>query len=196
MSNAFDESQLNQLFIHARTHSKWLEKSVPDALLTQLYELLKLAPTSANCSPARFAFICSTDAKEKLKTALLQGNIEKTMTAPVTVIVAYDERFYDELPQLFPYADAKSWFNASPELAYETAFRNSSLQAAYLIMACRSLGLDVGPMSGFDKALLDQLFFADKTWKSNLLINIGYADSAKAHNRLPRLSFEEACVIE
>ena len=157
--------------------------------------MVKLCPTSANCCPARFVFVTSEEGKQKLKPSLSSGNVEKTMTAPCTVIVAYDEAFYEELPTLFPYADAKSWFTSSPQAAYETAMRNSSMQGAYLISASRALGLDIGAMSGFDPSLLNETFFSDNKWKVNFLINLGYGDAEKSHKRLPRLTFEQACKI-
>lgn len=184
---------LAQLFVNAHTHTSWQEKTIPESLLKQLYDLVKLGPTSANCCPARLVFVCSPEAKEKLKPCLSSGNVEQTMTAPCTVIVAYDAEFYEQLPQLFPYADARSWFTSSPEAALETALRNSSLQGAYLINAARALGLDSGAMSGFDAGLLNETFFEDSTWKVNFLLNIGYGDGAKIHKRLPRLMFDEAC---
>lgn len=187
---------LDQLFLEARTHSTWLDKAVSPEQIQQIYDLVKMAPTSANCSPARFVFLTTPEAKQKLKPALSSGNVEKTMTAPVTVLVATDAKFYDKLPELFPYADAKSWFTLSEAAAHETAFRNSSLQAAYLIMACRSLGLDTGPMSGFDAKQVDELFFAGTNQHINLIINIGYGDPQKVYTRLPRLNFEEACRVE
>ncbi|MGS5130525.1 malonic semialdehyde reductase, partial [Escherichia coli] len=161
--------------------------------LRELYALMKWGPTSANCSPARIVFIRTVEGKERLRPALSSGNLQKTLTAPVTAIVAWDSEFYERLPLLFPHGDARSWFTSSPQLAEETAFRNSSMQAAYLIVACRALGLDTGPMSGFDRQYVDDAFFAGSTLKSNLLINIGYGDSSKLYARLPRLSFEEAC---
>lgn len=187
---------LDQLFLEARTHSTWLDKAVSPEQIQQIYDLVKMAPTSANCSPARFVFLTTPEAKQKLKPALSSGNVEKTITAPVTVLVATDARFYDKLPELFPYSDAKSWFTSSEAAAHETAFRNSSLQAAYLIMACRSLGLDTGPMSGFDAKQVDELFFAGTNHHINLIINIGYGDPQKVYTRLPRLNFEEACRVE
>ncbi|CAI3154343.1 putative malonic semialdehyde reductase RutE [Acinetobacter calcoaceticus] len=187
---------LDQLFLEARTHSNWLDKAVNPEQIQQIYDLVKMAPTSANCSPARFVFLTTPEAKQKLKPALSSGNVEKTMTAPVTVLVATDTKFYEKLPKLFPYADAKSWFTSSEAMAHETAFRNSSLQAAYLIMACRSLGLDTGPMSGFDAKQVDELFFAHTHHHVNLIINIGYGDNQKVYKRLPRLSFEDTCKIE
>lgn len=192
---SLQEDGLAQLFTEARTHSAWQDRAIPTSVLHQIYDLLKMGPTSANCLPARFVFIQSPEAKEKLKPALSSGNVQKTMTAPVTVLVAYDETFYEKLPTLFPHGDACSWFTSSPELAHETAFRNGSMQAAYLILACRSLGLDTGPMSGFNAALVDELFLAGTTWKSNLLINIGYGIPEKLHDRLPRLPFDEACSV-
>ena len=190
-----DAAALDQLFRSARTHNAWQKKDVPDALLHQLYDLVKWAPTSANSSPARFVFVKSPEAKAKLKEALAPGNVEKTMTAPVTVIVAQDMAFYDKLPQLFPHADARSWFAGNDALIESTAFRNASLQGAYLIMAARALGLDTGAMSGFDAAKLDAAFFAGTTVKSNFLINLGYGDVAGLFPRSPRLSFDEAARI-
>jgi 3-hydroxypropanoate dehydrogenase len=169
---------------------------VPDATLEEVYNLLKWAPTSANSSPARFVFIRTSEAKAKLKQALSPGNIEKTMTAPVTVIVAHDIEFYEKLPFLFPHADARSWFAGNAAFAETSAFRNGTLQGAYLMMAARSVGLDVGAMSGFDNAKLDELFFAGTTWKSNFLVNLGFGDAAGLFPRSPRLSFDEACRFE
>ncbi len=195
MHQSLDQSTLAQLFTDARSHNGWLDKAVPDSLLEELYELTKMGPTSANCSPARFVFIRTKQGKELLKPCLSSGNLEKTMAAPVTVIVAYDSRFYDSLPFLFPHADARSWFTGSPEMIHETAFRNSSMQAAYLIFAARSLGLDTGPMSGFDPKALDAAFFSDSHWKANLLINLGYGDSSKVFDRLPRLPYSKTCIL-
>lgn len=192
---ALDARALDQLFRTARTHNAWQKKDVPDALLHELYDLLKWAPTSANASPARFVFVKSAEAKAKLKSALAPGNVDKTMSAPVTVIVAQDMAFYDKLPQLFPHADARSWFAGNDALIESTAFRNASLQGAYLLMAARALGLDTGAMSGFDAAKLDAEFFAGTTIKSNFLINLGYGDEAGLFPRSPRLSFDEAARI-
>jgi len=183
------------IFTEARTHNKWLERPVSDETLRQLYDLVKMGPTSANCSPARFVFVRSPEAKEKLRPALSSGNAEKTMAAPVTVIVAYDEAFYDRLPELFPHADARSWFTSSPDVARETAFRNGCLQGAYLIVAARMLGLDTGPMSGFKNRLVDEAFFAGTGWRSNFLVNLGHGDPAGLFPRLPRLAFDDACRI-
>lgn len=195
MTPTLDDNALAQLFTEAHTHASWQDKAIPEVLIKQLYDMVKLCPTSANCSPARFVFVTSQEGKQKLKPSLSSGNVEKTMTAPCTVIVAYDEEFYEELPILFPYADAKSWFTSSPKAAYETAMRNSSLQGAYLISASRALGLDTGAMSGFDANLLNETFFCENKWKVNFLINLGYGDGEKSHKRLPRLTFEQACKI-
>lgn len=192
MTTALDDTALDQLFRTARTHNKWQDRPVSDETLRQLYDLVKMAPTSANASPARFVFIRTREGKEKLRPALSAGNLEKTMTAPVTVVVAWDQKFYDKLPVLFPHADAKSWFTGSAAFAEATAFRNSSLQAGYLIMAARALGLDTGAMSGFDNAKVDEAFLANTGWKSNLLVNLGYGDEAGLFGRLPRLPFDEA----
>ena len=191
-----DDRTLDQLWREARTQNKWQDRPVPDAKLWELYDLLKFAPTSANASPARFVFVRTAEGKAKLKQALSPGNVEKTMTAPVTAIVAYDTAFYDKLPFLFPHADARSWFAGNPAFAEATAIRNSSLQGAYLILAARSVGLDAGPMSGFDGSKLDELFFAGTGWKSNFLVNLGYGDPAGVLPRLPRLSFDEAARLE
>jgi 3-hydroxypropanoate dehydrogenase len=192
---SLDPAALATLFTEARTHFKWTDQPVLDATLYELYDLMKMGPTSANCSPARLVFLRTAEAKEKLKPALSAGNVEKTMTAPVTVILAEDPKFYDQLPKLFPHADARAWFASSEALAAETAFRNSTLQGAYLIMAARSLGLDVGAMSGFDRAKTDAAFFAESGWKSNFLLNLGHGDASALFPRAPRLSFDEACIL-
>ena len=192
-----DEHALDLLFRAARTHERWQDRPVPDTKLQEIYDLLKWGPTSANCSPARFVFVRTREGKEKLHPALSAGNLAKTMAAPVTVIVAYDPRFYDLLPRLFPHApEARSWFAANPALAEETAFRNGTLQGAYLILAARAVGLDAGPMSGFDNAMVDAAFFRDSGWKSNFLVNLGYGDPTGLHPRGPRLSFDEAARLE
>ena len=192
-----DDRALDQLFREARTYNKWQDRPVPEAKLREMYDLLKLAPTSANASPARFVFVRTPEGKAKLKPALSAGNLEKTMTAPVTVIVAHDLHFYDKLPVLFPHApDAKSWFTGSASFAEQTAFRNGSLQGAYLILAARAVGLDTGPMSGFDNAKVDEAFFAGTNWKSNFLVNLGYGDPEGLFPRNPRLDFEEAARFE
>ncbi|WLP53361.1 malonic semialdehyde reductase [Agrobacterium fabrum] len=195
MTKSLDDAALATLFTEARTHNGWTDKQIGDETLMALYDLTKMGPTSANCSPARFVFVRSQEGKEKLKPALSSGNLEKTMAAPVTVIAAIDSEFYEKLPELFPHADARSWFTSSPAVAEETAFRNATLQAGYLILAARALGLDTGAMSGFDKGKVDAAFFAGTTWKSNFLINLGYGDPSKLFGRLPRLGFEDACVL-
>lgn len=193
MSEAINPSALKTLFTDARTHNGWQDIPVSDETLREIYDLMKWGPTSANCSPARIVFVRTPEGKEKLAPALSSGNLAKTLAAPVTAIVAWDSEFYERLPELFPHGDARSWFTTSPELARETAFRNSSLQAAYLIFACRALGLDTGPMSGFDPQKVDAAFFTGAGLKSNLLINIGYGDASKVYARLQRLAFEDAC---
>jgi 3-hydroxypropanoate dehydrogenase len=184
------------LFREARTHNKWQDTPVADETLRELYDILKFGPTSANSSPARFVFIRTKEGKQKLAPALSAGNMEKTMNAPVTVIVAYDPKFYEKLPTLFPHnLDAISWFTSNDSLAATTAFRNGTLQGAYLLIAARSLGLDIGAMSGFDNATVDAAFFARNGWRSNFLVNLGYGDPAGLFNRSPRLPFEEACLM-
>jgi 3-hydroxypropanoate dehydrogenase len=192
---AIEQSALNSLFVEARTHNKWTENTISDSQLTDLYDLFKFGPTSANCSPGRFLFVRSRESKEKLLPFLSSGNREKTSSAPVTVIVAYDPKFYDKLPFLFPHTDARPWFTGNEKLSYETAFRNSTLQGAYLMFAARALGWDVGPMSGFDSDAVDQSFLAHLGWKSNFLINLGFGDPSGVLERLPRLPFDEACRV-
>ena len=201
---------LDQLFREARTYSAWLDQPVSDDTLRQLYDVMKWAPTSANGNPARIAFVRSPEAKQRLLPALAPGNVDKTMAAPVTAIIAYDLKFYEKLPRLFPHAKGmRDLFARSPDLIESTARRNSSLQGAYLILAARALGLDCGPMSGFDNAKVDEAFFSagkpcegcnqeffpEGSVKSNFLCNLGYGDPAKLHPRGPRLTFEEACSI-
>jgi len=195
MAEALITSALATLFTEARTHNGWQDKPVSDELLQHAYDLARMGPTSANCCPLRVVFIRTKESKEKLAPALSSGNLEKTLSAPVTAILAYDPAFYDLLPELFPHGDARSWFTSSPELAHETAFRNASLQAAYLILALRSLGLDTGPMSGFDQAKVNETFLSEQGWKANFLLNIGYGDSGKVYPRAPRLAFDRVCKI-
>ena len=189
------EDALDQIFRQARTHNGWLPQPVPADLLRQVYNLAALGPTSANTQPARFVFLSTPQAKERLRPALAPGNVEKTMAAPVTAIIAYDTEFHEHLPRTFPQADARSWFAGKPAFIEETAFRNSSLQGAYFIIAARALGLDCGPMSGFDPAKVNAEFFPEGKWKSNFLCNLGYGEPSKLYPRNPRLSFEEACQI-
>jgi len=210
MHQPLSDEALDQIFRQARTHNAWLDKPVSDNTLQQLYDLMKWGPTSANTSPARFLFLRTPEAKQKLLPALSPGNVDKTMQAPVTAIIGYDMRFHDKLPKLFPQnPKMRDLFENSPELAEVTAKRNSSLQGAYLIIAARSLGLDCGPMSGFDNAKVDheffgagreergcdQEFFPTTHVRSNFLCNIGYGDPAKLFPRNPRLDFAEACVL-
>jgi 3-hydroxypropanoate dehydrogenase len=189
------EDALDQVFREARTHSAWLSTTVPVELLRKAYELARLGPTSANSSPARFVFLTTPDAKARLQPALAPGNVDKTMAAPVTAIVAWDTEFHEKLPVLFPQFDMRSYFVGKQVLINETAFRNSSLQAAYFIVVARALGLDCGPMSGFDADKLNAEFFPDGKWKVNLLCNVGYGDQNKLYPRNPRLEFEEAAVV-
>jgi 3-hydroxypropanoate dehydrogenase len=186
---------LDQLLRQARTHSTWLPKRVPVELLREVYDLARMGPTSANSSPARFLFLESEAAKARLLPALAPLNVDKTKAAPVTVIVAWDTEFYDKLPQLFPHADMRSHFVGNQAVIDETAFRNSSLQGGYFILAARALGLDCGPMSGFDKAKVNAEFFPDGKWKANFLCNLGYGDRSKLFPRNPRLEFDEACRV-
>lgn len=190
-----DDPSLDILFREARTHNGWLDKPVSDTLIRQLYDLMKWAPTSANSSPARLVFVRSPEAKERLLAAMSPGNVEKTRAAPVTVIIAYDTEFHEKLPKLFPHEDARSWFAGNQPLIDTTAFRNGTLQGGYLILAARALGLDAGPMSGFDNAKVDKEFFPGGKIKSNFVVNLGYGDPAKLFPRNPRLTFEEAAQI-
>ena len=193
---ALDAAGLDLIFREARSHNAWLDEPIPDETLRELFDLVKWGPTSANCAPARFVFIRTKDGKERLAPALSSGNMAKTMSAPVTVIVAYDPKFHEKLPKLFPHnPDAASWFTSNESLAATTAFRNGTLQGAYLMLAARSLGLDSGGMSGFDNAKVDQEFLADRGWRSNFLVNLGYGDPAALFGRHPRLDFDEACVL-
>jgi 3-hydroxypropanoate dehydrogenase len=194
-SEALPERCLDQIFRDARTQNAWQDRDVPDALLHELVKLLKLGPTSANCSPARFLFVKSREAKERLKPFLSEGNRDKTMAAPVCAIIGYDLDFYEYLPRLFPHTDAKSWFAGKEEKIFETAFRNGTLQGAYLIIAARALGLDCGPMSGFDNAGVDREFFAGTNIKSNFLCSLGHGDASVLFPRSPRFSFDEMARI-
>ncbi|MFY9832934.1 MAG: malonic semialdehyde reductase [Methylocystis sp.] len=194
-NNRLPSEALAQLFTEARTHNSWSDREVPDALLREAVDLSKWGPTSANCSPLRIVFVRSPGAKARLAPALAPGNLEKTMAAPATAILAYDLAFHEHLPRLFPAADARSWFAGNAPLIEETAFRNATLQAAYLILALRALGLDTGPMSGFDKSAVDAEFFPGGGVKSNFLLNIGYGEPAKLYPRGPRLAFEEMARI-
>lgn len=195
MHSPLSTKALGQLFIDARTHNAWTKREVPDGLLHRLVEVMKMAPTSANCSPARIQFLRSPEAKAKLKPHLDPGNLEKTMSAPVTAIIATDYLFYEHLPKLFPHTNAKAWFTGKKDYADKTAFRNATLQGGYFILAARALGLDCGPMSGFDNAGLDAEFFAGSEIKSNFLCNLGYGDPAGVWPRSPRFTFDEMAKI-
>lgn len=196
MSGKLGDEALDIIFREARTHNAWKDEPVSDETLKELYELMKWGPTSANMSPARIIFVKSKEAKEKLAPALSEGNLKKTMEAPVSAIIGYDVKFYDRLPELFPHApEAKTWFNWSDEWAEMNAFRNGSLQGAYFMIAARSLGLDCGPMSGFDMKKVDEIFFSGTSIKSNFLCNLGHGDPAGLFPRSPRLPFDDACSI-
>ena len=184
-----------QLFDHARTHNGFLDEAVPESTLRRLYELMKWGPTSANSSPARIRFVTSAAARQRLLECVSAGNHEKTRQAPVTAIIGMDMAFYDQLPKLFPHADARPWFAGKPALIEATAFRNSSLQGGYFIIAARALGLDCGPMSGFDNDKIDAAFWAGTQVKTNFICNLGHGDPARLFARSPRLGFDEACRI-
>jgi 3-hydroxypropanoate dehydrogenase len=196
MSGLLSDDALNLLFLDARTHNGFFDKPVTDAQLHQIYDIMKWGPTSANSEPARIIFVRSKEGKEKLAPALSEGNLKKTMSAPVTAIIGHDVEFYENLPKLFPHdLTAKTWFNWSAAHAETTAFRNGTLQGAYFMIAARAVGLDVGPMSGFDNAKVDEIFFAGTAIKSNFICNLGHGDPAALFERLPRLAFDEACKI-
>lgn len=189
------EKAMKQLFTEARTYNGWQKKAVGNDVLKKIYHLMKFGPTSANCTPLRIVFVKTKEGKARLKPFLAEGNIEKTMAAPVTAILAYDTLFYEHLPMLYPPADAKSWFVGNDALIAETAMRNSSLQGAYFILAARALGLDCGPMSGFDPAKINAEFFKDGRFKVNFICNIGHGDKTKVYPRSPRFKFGDVCQI-
>ncbi len=195
MAEPLDKSALDTLFLEARTMNKWQARDVEDDVLHRLVDIMKMGPTSANCSPARLVFVKSDEAKQKLKPFLSPGNADKTMSAPVCVIIGQDLDFHEYLPKLFPHDNAKAWFEGQPEKIRETAFRNATLQGAYLMLAARALGLDCGPMSGFDPAGVDKAFFAGTNIKSNFLCNLGYGDPAGLFPRSPRFAFDEMASI-
>ncbi len=195
MPYTLDDKALDLLFRKARTHNHWRNIPIPDDVLRTLHALMCLGPTSANCQPVRLLFVKSPAAKALLRDALLQENVEKTMTAPVTAIIGYDMAFYEQFPRTFPHVDARSWFTGNDLLIRETAFRNGTLQGAYLIIAARALGLDCGPISGFHNERVDEIFFPKSTSKSNFLCNLGYGSPSTLYPRNPRLSFEEQCQI-
>lgn len=194
-TKTLDDTALDTLFRKARSQRMWQDRELADETLQKIYDLAKMGPTSGNCLPMRVVFVKSPEAKERLKPLLMEGNVEQTMTAPVTAIIAQDMEFYEQLPELYPAADARSWFAGNDALIKETAFRNSSLQGAYLMLAARACGVDCGPMSGFDAEGVDAEFFPNSTVKSNFLCNLGYGDESILSARFPRLSFEQACQI-
>ena len=194
--SVFDVKNKNLIFQEARTHNDWLDKDIPNDILMEIYDLMKWGPTSANCSPTRIIFVKSKASKDRLLPFVIESNLEKTKSAPVTAIIGYDINFHDHLPKLFPHnPDAQNWFNHSIDIAEETAFRNGSMQGAYFIIAARALGLDCGPMSGFDQEGVDNEFFRDTNIKSNFLCNLGYGDKTKLFERSPRFKFNEICEI-
>jgi 3-hydroxypropanoate dehydrogenase len=195
VTDRLNAGALDQLFRTARTHNVWRPIEVPEKLLEDAVDLAKMGPTSANTSPLRIVFVRSPEAKLRLKPALMPGNVEKTMTAPVTAVMGHDTKFYELLPRLFPHAEAKSWFVGNEAFANDTAYKNGTLQIAYFIVALRAIGLDAGPMSGFDNAAVDAAFFPDGRVKSNVLINIGYGNPEKLFPRSPRLDFQEIATI-
>lgn len=197
MPAKLSQEALATILTEARTHNGWLDKPVDAALLHEAWNIARMGPTSANCSPLRVVFVTSAAAKARLKPALMEGNVEKTLAAPVVAIFAHDSRFFELLPKLFPHTDARPWFDGpgKEEVASITAFRNGTLQTAYFMLAARALGLDCGPMSGFDNAALDREFFPDGRFRSNFLCNLGYGDPTKLFPRSPRLEFAEACQI-
>ena len=195
MAVTLDDSALDLLFREAHTHNDWHERPVEVDLLRAVWNLARMGPTSANCSPARIVFVVSPEAKKRLKPCLMEGNVAKTMKAPATAIIGYDLLFFDRLAELFPHTDARSWFVGNDSLVESTAFRNGSLQGAYLMLAARALGLDCGPMSGFDSAMVDDAFFPEGTVRSNFLCNLGYGKPEALFPRGPRLAFDDACRI-
>jgi 3-hydroxypropanoate dehydrogenase len=195
MSEPIDAQCLDQLFFDARTHNEWQDRPVSDKLLRELFDVLRWPPTSANCSPARIVFVKSPEAKAKLLPALIEGNVEKTRAAPVTAIIGYDLEFHEHLPKLFPHTDARSWFVGNQPLIEATAFRNGTLQGAYLIMAARALGLDCGPMSGFDADQVNEAFFAGTSTRVNFLCNLGYGRPEALFPRSPRFEFDDVCRV-
>ena len=195
MHHAISDDALDQLFRGARTQNAWQERPVSETLVRAVYDLLRMGPTSANCSPARFVFVVSAGGRARLMPHLAPGNVKKVETAPLTAIIGHDLKFYERLPELFPHTDAKSWFAGNEKLSETTAFRNGTLQGAYLIMAARALGLDCGPMSGFNNASVDEEFFPGTSIKSNFICAIGYGNPSAVLPRSPRLTFEDACQI-
>ena len=195
MSHSISDQALDQLFRHGRTYYAWKPEPVATQKLEEIYELFKLGPTSANCSPARVVFLTTEQAKARLLPTLSPMNVEKSRTAPVVALIAYDLEFYEKLPTLFPFVDAKAWFVGNEKMIHDTAVRNGTLQGGYFMLAARALGLDCGPMSGFDAGKVDAEFFPDGKWKINFVCNLGYGDATGQHSRAPRLGFDEACRV-
>ena len=194
-ANVLTDQALDQLFRTARTANAWQDKPVSDDLLHKIYDVMKFGPTSANCCPLRIVFVKTKEGRERLKPALAEGNVTKTMAAPVTAIMAHDMKFYDHLPMLFPHTDARSWFVGNEPLIAETAFRNATLQAAYFMITARAFGLDCGPMSGFDQKKVNAEFFPDGRFKSNFICSLGYGDLSKTFPRGPRFKFGDVCKV-
>ena len=194
-STKIDTAALAQIFTEARTHNAYLDRPVPDALLHEAVDIAKIGPTSANQSPLRIVFLRSKEAKERLRPALMEGNLAKTLAAPVVALTAYDTKFFEHAPFLMPHFDVRPWFEGNEAFATRAAFQNGTLQVAYLIIALRAVGLDTGPMTGFDNAKIDAEFFPDGRFKSNVLINIGYGDRDKLFPRSPRFSFDQIAKI-
>lgn len=194
-SAALTQQALDRLFLEARTHNGWLDRPVSDDVLRQVYDLARMGPTAVNTQPMRIVFVRTPEGKERLKPALAAGNLDKTMAAPVTAIIGYDLAFVDTLPRVFPHVDARPWFAGNDAMIQESAFRNSSLQGAYLMLAARAVGLDVGPMSGFDAAKVEAEFFPGSSIRANFLCNLGYGDESKLFPRSPRLDFEDVVTL-
>ena len=189
------EECIETLFTRARSHNGWLDKDISCLQIQQIYEIMKYGPTAANSCPARLTFVKSKEAKKRLKSHLDEENIEKSMTAPAITIISYDAKFYEKLPYLFPHTNAKSWYEGKPDKINSTAQMNATLQGAYFIMAARSVGLDCGPVGGFNNETLDAEFFPDMLTKSIFICGIGYGDQSKVFPRLPRLSFDKSCEV-
>jgi 3-hydroxypropanoate dehydrogenase len=195
MATPVSDHALDQLFRSARTYYAWKPEPVPTQTLHDIYELFKLGPTSVNCSPARVVFLTTEEAKARLLPCLAPNNVVKSQTAPAVALIAYDIEFYEQLPKLFPFVDARPWFAGNPKMIEETAIRNGTLQGGYFILAARALGLDCGPMSGFDQAKVNAEFFPDGKWKANFVCNLGHGDATDQYPRAPRLPFDEACIV-
>jgi 3-hydroxypropanoate dehydrogenase len=192
---ALDKVALDVIFINARTRNDWLDQELRPGLLEEMYELARMGPTANNCQPMRVVFVTTPQAKERLHPALSPGNVDKTMAAPATALFAYDTRFYDQMPRLFPHVDVDSWLGGNDSLIESIAFRNATLQAAYFMIAARALGVDCGPMSGFDSDAVNKTFFPNGQFKVNFICNLGYGTGKNLFPRAPRLEFSDACAI-